>query len=44
MKKWNAPVIEELEISDTANGGMPSRNFDEKWFDENDALHVNFAS
>ncbi|WP_029231519.1 hypothetical protein [Butyrivibrio sp. VCB2006] len=28
MKTWNTPVIEELEINQTAGGGPKSNNFD----------------
>ncbi len=32
MKKtWEAPVMEELQINATANGGAPSDNFDDVW-------------
>lgn len=44
MKIWENAEIVELNLTETENGGMPSTNFDEKWFDENGALHVNFES
>ncbi len=44
MKNWNMPAVEVVEISATQNGGMPSKNFDQSWYDENGALHVNFES
>ena len=31
MKKWNAPMMEELEINATANGNAPSDDFDGAW-------------
>lgn len=43
MKEWKNAEITELDITETANGGMPSRNFDQMWFDENGAVHVNFT-
>lgn len=43
MKKWMNAEITEMDINETANGGMPSRDFDQQWFDENGALHVNFV-
>lgn len=42
-KKWNTPEVVSLDLSKTENGGMPSLNFDQMWFDENGALHVNFV-
>lgn len=44
MIKWQEAELEEISIGNTANGGKPSENFDQQWFDEKDALHVNFAS
>lgn len=43
MKQWISASIEEINLCDTKNGGMPSRNFDQQWFDENGAIHVNFT-
>ena len=43
MKKWMNAEITEMDINETANGGMPSRDFDQQWFDEQGALHVNFT-
>lgn len=42
-KKWTKPEIVTLDFAKTENGGMPSPNFDQQWFDENGALHVNFT-
>lgn len=44
MKTWENAEIEVLSFEETQNGGMPSMKFDQSWFDENDALHVNFES
>lgn len=44
MKDWNEAKLEELTVDMTENGGKPSLNFDQQWFDENEAIHVNFAS
>lgn len=44
MKDWKEAKLEELTVNMTENGGMPSMNFDQQWFDENGALHVNFVS
>lgn len=41
---WDKPEVSKLEIKETMNGGMPSANFDQSWFDENGAIHVNFVS
>ncbi len=43
MKTWTDPDVKVLDIEETANGGMPSKNFDQQWYDENGALHVNFV-
>lgn len=43
MKKWENADITELGIKETANGGKPSMDFDQQWFDQNGALHVNFV-
>lgn len=42
-KDWNKPEVSKLEIKETMNGGKPSMNFDQQWFDQNGALHVNFV-
>lgn len=44
MKTWESAEIIEMNITETENGGMPSRNFDQQWFDECGAIHVNFKS
>ena len=44
MREWVEPQIEELNLTETENGGRPSMNYDSNWFDENGAVHVNFAS
>lgn len=31
MKKWENPVVEELEVSATANGTAPADEFDGPW-------------
>ena len=41
-KRWVSPEIDELNLSDTQYGGKPSMKFDQQWFDESGALHVNF--
>lgn len=43
MKNWNTCEIVEIDFTETENGGMPSRDFDQQWFDENGAVHVNFT-
>ncbi|MCI5954941.1 MAG: hypothetical protein MRZ49_10295 [Lachnospiraceae bacterium] len=30
-KEWNTPVVEALELSQTANGAAPNDNFDDTW-------------
>lgn len=42
-KTWTKPEVVTLDFAKTENGGMPSRDFDQQWFDENGALHVNFT-
>lgn len=42
-KTWVAPSMEEVNISQTENGGEPSREFDQEWFDDKGALHVTFT-
>ena len=44
MKKWENVEIVEVALADTQNGGEPSMNFDQMWFDNTGALHVNFES
>lgn len=44
MKTWENASIEEISFEKTENGGMPSRNFDQQWFDENGVKHITFAS
>ncbi len=44
MKTWESAEIIEMNITETENGGAPSMKFDQQWFDENGALHVNFES
>lgn len=43
MKNWENPEVVAINVKDTANGGLPSMNFDQQWFDQNGALHVNFV-
>lgn len=43
-KTWVAPSMEEVNISQTENGGEPSMNFDQQWFDEKGALHATFGN
>lgn len=43
-KTWVTPSMEEVNISQTENGGEPSMNFDQQWFDDKGALVVNFVS
>lgn len=31
MKKWNVPVIEEIDLSETEYGGPTSHEFDDQW-------------
>lgn len=42
MKKWNTCEIVEIDFAETKNGGKVSECFDQQWFDQNGALHVNF--
>ena len=42
-KTWVAPSMEEVNISQTENGGKPSMNFDQQWQDANGATHVTFT-
>ncbi|MBQ6787606.1 MAG: hypothetical protein IJO85_07785 [Lachnospiraceae bacterium] len=44
MKKWNAPVMEELSISCTEQGKHISTEFDEIRVDQNGNYWVSFAS
>lgn len=44
MKTWENAVVEEINFTETQQGGVPSMNFDEKWFDEQGALHTTFQS
>lgn len=44
MKNWENAELQEISICETANGGEPSNNFDQQWFDGKGALHVNFES
>lgn len=44
MKKWENAELAELSLQDTENGGRPSTDFDQQWFDQNGALHVNFVA
>lgn len=44
MKKWENVEIVEVALTDTQYGGEPSMNFDQQWFDNKGALHVNFES
>ncbi|WP_263008652.1 hypothetical protein [Pseudobutyrivibrio xylanivorans] len=44
MKTWENAAVEEIEFTATKEGGVPSRRFDNHWFDENGAEHVNFES
>lgn len=41
-KRWISPEIDELNLSDTQYGGKQSSKFDQQWYDEKGALHVNF--
>lgn len=43
MKVWKRAELQELSVDMTQNGGTPSLNFDQEWFDENGAIHVNFT-
>lgn len=42
MMTWANAELKEISICETANGGKPSDNFDQQWFDSKGALHVNF--
>ena len=44
MKNWANAELVEISICETANGGEVSQSFDQQWFDEKGALHVNFES
>lgn len=44
MKTWEKAEVVELNMTETENGGKPSMDFDQQWFDQNGALHVNFVS
>lgn len=44
MKTWENATIEALNVDKTENGGEPTTVFDQTWFDENGAAHVNFPS
>ena len=44
MKKWNAPVMEELSISCTEQGKNLENEFDEIRVDQNGNYWVSFAS
>lgn len=44
MKKWNAPVMEELSISCTEQGKNFENAFDEIRVDQNGNYWVSFAS
>lgn len=44
MKTWENAVIEEISFGETKNGGKPSMDFDQQWFDQNGALHINFVA
>jgi len=44
MKKWNTPVIDELNIACTEQGKNMSTSFDETRVDQNGNYWVSFAS
>lgn len=44
MKKWNAPEIDELNVSCTENGKDISKQFDEIRVDQNGNYWASFAS
>ncbi len=44
MKKWNTPVIDELNIACTEQGKNMSNNFDEIRVDQNGNYWVSFSS
>lgn len=43
MVKWENAELVEISICKTANGGDPSQNFDQQWFDKNGSLVVSFS-
>lgn len=44
MKKWVTPAIDELKVSETAQGKNLSTDFDEIRVDQNGNYWVSFAS
>lgn len=43
MKKWENAELVTVAISNTENGGNISKDYDQSWLDQNNALHVNFV-
>lgn len=42
MRTWAEAELREINVTETANGGMPSRNYDQQWHDDKGDLYVNF--